>query len=387
MWDVESGECSTLFAGLEIPITAVCSSDNNVVSANERGFINVWSDLKEGKEGTYQPFNEKILTISFSKQGNELAVGYKMGTVAVMQIHNTHLTLLHTLKGHDSDVFCLSWCGVRLATISRDKTVKVWEGKDLLVSVAVPPNSSRDSMLNKEQPWAAVAWSGEKLIATSSTGTLAQLVTDDLPMGGEWKSYDEGHNKKVFCLSSFGEDTLITTSMDRSLRVWCEEKCSHIAHGLGGFAYGLDISPLAPSKVAVGVGDNMVRVWDKTKNTVIQVWQSVRTKVMVVAWHPYKEGILAYGTEEGRVGLYNNGNSHTSSTHHEKAVYSLSWGYAPTKFAEDDCKTALYSCGGEGSILCHKPKELGKTALNVNGYLAAQVNSSILKTSKSLHGL
>ena len=72
---------------------------------------------------------------------------------------------------------------------------------------------------------------------------------------------------------ALGEGRLVSTSMDRETILWDAHtgECVTVAHGLGGFAYGLDISPLSPNRVAVGTGDNTVRVWEPYQNRVIQV--------------------------------------------------------------------------------------------------------------------
>ena len=56
---------------------------------------------------------------------------------------------------------------------------------------------------------------------------------------------------------------------------------------LGGFAYSLSLSPLDPGSIAVGVGDNMIRVWHTTSADgpyeAVSLWQGIRAKVMVVS--------------------------------------------------------------------------------------------------------
>lgn len=55
---------------------------------------------------------------------------------------------------------------------------------------------------------------------------------------------------------------------------------------LGGFAYGLSISPLNPNKVAVAVGDKTIRVWhyNSKKNPfdTTLYWKGLQSKVTSV---------------------------------------------------------------------------------------------------------
>lgn len=406
-WCVETGVVLSTLLQTPICVAALVFRSGQLFSGDEKGIVCVWDweELRKGKTfSRFQPFSEKIITMDCSDHadGRFLALGYKMGTIAIMSVKGSEMTLMHTLKGHDMDIFRVCWCKNNFPNIyssittdlpienlvvstSRDKSIKLWDGfsNRLIRSLPYPSklSSGRESNLNREQPWSSVTWTDAGIVASSATGDIArleELTTEEGISELKWKSFDSphGHSKKVFTICDLGNSQVVTTSMDRETILWREGECAKVAHGLGGFAYGLDISPLSPNRIAVATGDNMVRIWEPYQNKVIQVWQSVRTKVMVVAWHPYKEGVVSFGTEEGRIGIYdvNSGNMNTSSTYHEKPVYSMSWGYVPTKFGEDPLKTGLYSCGGEGIIFCHKPKELGKTARNVNSYLAAENN-------------
>ena len=61
----------------------------------------------------------------------------------------------------------------------------------------------------------------------------------------------------------------------------------HTLPTLGGFAYSVAISPLDPGTLGVGVGDNMIRVWQTTSSMgpyeTLTLWQGIKSKVMVVS--------------------------------------------------------------------------------------------------------
>lgn len=61
----------------------------------------------------------------------------------------------------------------------------------------------------------------------------------------------------------------------------------HTLPTLGGFAYSLSISPLDPGTLGVGVGDNMLRVWQTASSLgpyeALTLWQGIKSKVMVVS--------------------------------------------------------------------------------------------------------
>lgn len=61
--------------------------------------------------------------------------------------------------------------------------------------------------------------------------------------------------------------------------------------GLGGFVYSLDSSPLDPSRVALAVGDNTVRVWITNNSNdpfdSVLLWKGIQAKVSVVCFTIY----------------------------------------------------------------------------------------------------
>ena len=102
---------------------------------------------------------------------------------------------------------------------------------------------------------------------------------------------------------------------------------------IGGFVYSLSISSVDPNLLAIGIGDNAVRAWSfgdhKNRYNFLTYWQQFQNaRVLVVAMHPNKEGLCAYGTVNGNVGVINVQNSkwEKSLTYHKNGVYSLCWG-------------------------------------------------------------
>ena len=109
-------------------------------------------------------------------------------------------------------------------------------------------------------------------------------------------------------------------------------KPAHVFPTVGGFLYSLTSTPLDPYSIAFGSGDNIIRVWNtgdlKQSYKHTTLWQGIKTKVMIVKYHPNREGILAFGTEDGHVGCYNviSKKYDLAISYHRKSVYSLAWG-------------------------------------------------------------
>ena len=62
-----------------------------------------------------------------------------------------------------------------------------------------------------------------------------------------------------------------------------------------------------PSVLALGCGDGQIRIWKsnshKTMYDYISIWQKMsRCEILALAWHPTRDGLLAFATDEGRIG-------------------------------------------------------------------------------------
>lgn len=55
---------------------------------------------------------------------------------------------------------------------------------------------------------------------------------------------------------------------------------------LGGFVYCMAPCPFAPGRIAIGVGDETIRIWTMSDSSTINVtalWQRIKGKVMAVS--------------------------------------------------------------------------------------------------------
>ncbi|XP_065159215.1 gem-associated protein 5 isoform X2 [Atheta coriaria] len=114
-------------------------------------------------------------------------------------------------------------------------------------------------------------------------------------------------------------------------------------------------SPIAPTRVAFGMADGFIRVWDLSKENnqciqMIQIKSKVGGKVMSMAWHTSQEYFLAFGTQDGLVGFVNCGQSKKPpvyfAQHFITAIYKLEWAPIPNKPVD---KHGLYCCA-EGQL-------------------------------------
>ncbi|XP_063303907.1 gem-associated protein 5 [Pelobates fuscus] len=397
-----------------------------LVTGDDKGIVVCfWSNRNEGQQ--FFPEPRTIFCLSCSPHQEDIvAVGYKDGMIVLIDVSRRG-DVVHRLRGHDEEIHCLAWCPqpreeelqlkleetseelstangellpenvntvYYLASGSKDQTVRIWNASSgkVVMTLKMPYLKRRGGSIDpgvKDRLWLTLLWPHGRPTEILSSCFGGELLLWDLTKSGKQKwtilgsSDGQNHSRIVFNLCSLvteeGRELLLSTSMDREVKCWDlgSLSCCWSLTSLGGFAYTLAFSPVAAGSLAVGVGDSMIRVWNTLSVVnaydVKTLWQGIRCKVTALSWHPTKEGSLAFGTDDGKVGIYevySNKPPQISSTYHKKTVYSLSWGspLPPVSLAAEGEKPAftLYSCGGEGIIYQHNPWKLNAEAHDIN---------------------
>ncbi|XP_013417476.1 gem-associated protein 5 [Lingula anatina] len=395
--------------------------DDLVISGDDRGGLVCWN-YTSGYHKRFTPEGSIIYCLTASPHDSRhVAAGYKSGLILLVDISQNG-AILHRLRGHDDEVHCVVWCptlgeevgdnwrinetengdtsdadpptdqGCLLASGSRDRTIRLWSTtRGRQVSLLRLPSShgqrrDKGEDWGRTRVWLTIYWPKcwpLQLVSSTQSGDLLHW-TPFSSQKQKWQPLNHkeagGHNRIVFniCCGGVDMDTLCTISMDRQIVVWSlRDLCSvQSIPTLGGFAYNIAASPVDPSRVAIGVGDQMIRVWN-TGNPgnpydYLLLWQGIRGKVTALSWHPDREGVLAYGTDDGRVGIYDvlsNRPPLVSNTYHKKTVYVVTWGPAVQQTDPIKVFHAVYSVG-DGVILQHDPQKLDTPALQLNDEIA-----------------
>ncbi|XP_026855963.2 gem-associated protein 5 isoform X3 [Electrophorus electricus] len=423
IWDIDQKALLTEHSVHQSIISAIHWSPVEkglVVSGDEKGIVVCYW---HGRNDTHSFFPEPrtIFCLTCSPHNeNYVAVGYKDGMIALIDISKKG-EVVHRLRGHEEEIHALTWCpeakeealyslqedntdssnglkdaevGGYLASGSRDQTVRIWStarGKGVM-TLKLPFLKRRGAGVDpgvKERLWLTVHWPNGRPSQIISSCFGGELVAWDLIKSGKQKwtllggsSDSQNHSRIVFNVNSLcleDRELLISTSMDREIKCWdlALLECCWTLPTLGGFVYAIGFSPVATGCLALGVGDNMIRVWNtlsvQNPYDTKTYWQGIKSKVTALAWHSVKEGSLAFGTDDGKVGIYDaysNKPPQISSTFHRRTVYCLGWGppIPPLSFggSGDRPSYSLYSCAGEGIILQHDPWNLSGEATNID---------------------
>lgn len=246
--------------------------------------------------------------------------------------------------------------------------------------------------------WTEPSWGGtcQGVVASLESGDLAwwvqvpdpgpSLVAEGVPQDLTGPSVSDstykqmaplrlrsGHSRPIFLLAlrperAGGAPLLASLSMDRQVRFIlppgrvqngkANGKVLALAWavpGLGAFPYCVVPSPFLPGIAACGAGDGCVRVWSLDGSyPPVALWRGLSgERVRAVAWSPVEDGVLAYGTEKGAVGLLRlaaagPGRAGRMVGGHSGPVNSLTW-------LEVDCPRDR----GAGPVELHNGLETG----------------------------
>ena len=113
-------------------------------------------------------------------------------------------------------------------------------------------------------------------------------------------------------MTLINEEMVLTCGYDRSLVCYKPGK-DQLVFNLPTFSSRITCmvqNVQDPSVLALGCGDGQIRIWKsnshKTMYDYISIWQKMsRCEILALAWHPTRDGLLAFATDEGRIGNVN----------------------------------------------------------------------------------
>ena len=351
--------------------------------------------------------------------GSLTAIGYRSG--ALLIVDPLSQRIVAQLDGHDDAVQQMRWrpwadktlgTGTDqiaedltppvLASSSRDGTVRFWTrgaSNDRWSQARAPvrpPRSARGGSDSKssgrggrQRTYTSIAWASHDRILVSGDGGAIRSISYGKKSSGSAAgraartACDHTHNRVVFglcvhgnCLLSCGMDRIVAL---RPLTPKTRSKDRLPVATLGAFVYALVAPAGSPHLIAMGLGDGTVKFWNTARAAnplhTTCIWRGLQSRVISLAWHPSVAGLLAYGTDDGRVGILSSSEPRHLTrlpVAHKGGVWGLRWGPLPgapsTVEAEDAVEDDKNGGGAASGSIASGSTASGSTASgNVNG--------------------
>ncbi|KAK3719788.1 hypothetical protein RRG08_040090 [Elysia crispata] len=397
LWDVRS--CVTIqdTSHVEIKAKLTCMSwspadIDAVYASSDKGTVFIWN-LKSNALSSYDFSKEYIACIAASPHySNVAAVGYRTGSATIVSFESGRALTLHRLRSQEAEIYSISWCPVKGESCSKEEGallavagrhfLRVWSslrGKEIFGVKLNPASVSRrdtsDSSAKKN--WASVVWSKQNPQHIIFSGSQGDLLYINIQVEGQQDvvkfsvSGINKHTRMIFNVVEVGAK-LCSFALDRSIVIWDNPTKSGLISwtSFAGNIFCARVSPLDPGRIAIGAGDNNIRIWNQNNKSnpgdIVHIYNGIRSKVTYVAWHPEKEGFLAFGMEDGSVGICNTLSSKApemSKTFHKKTVYVVCW--APALKAEKGSSELQVYSVGDGTVLQHFFDQSRREAVNL----------------------
>eukprot|EP00210_Caulerpa_lentillifera_P003129 g2989.t1 len=166
------------------------------------------------------------------------------------------------LRGHEEDVRGLCVCPLGIISGSRDKTVRIW------IESSESEFILEKTLLGHEDFVVPVMWLPPGVIEDFPNGTLAPGSKDRTVI--IW-NVDEaiiayhlkGHTQQVTALGLLSDNTLVSASVDGTIRLWQKSVCTGVLTGHEGSVVSLLVLP--EDHILSGSIDKTMRLWKNSE--------------------------------------------------------------------------------------------------------------------------
>ncbi|KAF8783374.1 Gem-associated protein 5 like protein [Argiope bruennichi] len=324
----------------------IYGSPNTLVFPQDLKYLLKWNIVTNNVTKIRLGSDLKVCFISSNEKcPNLLAVGHNNGTITVLDI--VQEKILQKFKDHIREISILTWNPVlpdNLLSVSLDYSVRSWRiGEDKSTKLfwlgrVKPEDKRRIRVLGIWHPQEA-----DVIICSNSYGEVGEVrLSDEKP---QFKPYSK-MAAEVSCkfLIALFSGTLKVAECTADIlycfdnymfSIWniTEKKLVSFLPFSMGFIFDLSFSPTNPIYMSISNGDGMMRIWntqaDSQISRIISVFVQAKAKIMTAAWHPTLENIIAFATDDGKLGIIDiikKRSQYSFETIHKSRVYSVCWG-------------------------------------------------------------
>jgi WD40 repeat protein/Tfp pilus assembly protein PilF len=288
LWDVATGAEIRVMRGHESNLRSIAFSPDGryLLTASDDRTARLW-DTETGRQlRVFRGHFGAVRKAIFSPNGRSVATVSNDKTARVWETDTGKL--IADLRGHEQDIWGVAFSpdGNRLLTASDDKTARMWN---------LETRESAIFLKDQEPYFNNVAFSPDgRHVATVSTDSLPRLWG----INGQPIRVFRGHEGAVLSVAFHG-NLLLTTSADRSVRLWDVQTGGFIAvlRGHDGEVQDADISPDGRILATASL-DGTARLWDRHLPRGIAVLGGFGAKVWSAAFSPDGKQVLTASADQ-----------------------------------------------------------------------------------------
>jgi len=213
IWDARTGRMCFVLQHTDRVYSAKFSSDGTrIVTIGDDTTAKIWDVATGQSVTTYMGHSQSLWVGQFSPDGSQVLTAGDDGTARIWDAENG--AERHALQGHRATIYCGAFSPKdrkHVVTVSRDKTVRLWEIGGSKVGMRV--------LKGHAHPVLYVAFSADgNCVATADDDGRA--ITWSV-RSGKQIALCEGHGDSIWCVD-FSPDSrrLVTTSSDNTARIW-----------------------------------------------------------------------------------------------------------------------------------------------------------------------
>jgi WD40 repeat protein/energy-coupling factor transporter ATP-binding protein EcfA2 len=314
LWDTATGKTRTTLKEHTEAVTSVAFSPDGRTLATADGYDVYLRDAATGNKRTTLEGSGPV--VGFSHDGETFATSGYLG----LQLWDAAAgTPRATLPGHSGVILALAFSrdSRTLATVGRDKTVRVWDamtGKD------------RTTLTGHNNMVYEVAFSPDgRTLATASADKTVRLWDTAT---GKTRTTLTGHDNEVYSVTFSPDGRILATgSEDKTVRLWDtatgKERTTLIEHN--NAVWWVVFSPDGRTLATVG-NDSTAHLWDAATGKKRTTLTGDDTAVNAVAFSPDGHTLAAVG-DDGTIYLWDpsSGKERTTFEGHDTAVDAVAF--------------------------------------------------------------